>query len=519
MGKKKYLHCVACFVLIVSIIATCFTGCNAEPTSSQSSELTPSSELSSSIAPSSDSSLTFTLNVPNFNFTIAPGRDFYVLGSIDGEVPENMLLIVSLYRDSDSKLVRRVFTDTKDNKDGLHYNYPEITLVGTSDIQLVRDSLMPDLVYDGSDLETFKDQFLKCYYDDHNFTATFNGGRYTFDVNPIDENGVPYEDIQEGEHTVVVEAFSTAGVSIGRNEFHVTIGITADKFMSRFSPSAHYENLLAFAEETGHTVYIDDFSGLFYDVPFLVNYPQEMQIWINRKWQFMNGIEYEKGRVHFLIYNVSPTSTTWKVELATIQNTQGVDDPNRLVSYFYDIGDMNVGGVIGKFEQFPLDERMHLYRVDYQTGNSQENYINTNDLLNIESDFDLSDGVTALTGEVISLYGVVKPIQVDPSDLIFDETQSEFTINNRISTVQYTFTGDNVLYSENRDVGLVRSFVGGSEYLSLLEFKHDFEVQEAWAGKEITVVMEAFDTHGNLIDGASNRFELNVQTEAGQKAA
>jgi hypothetical protein len=458
-----------------------------------------------------DETITFTLQMPAANPIIAPERDFYILGEIIGEIPENTLLTVQLYRGADGKLMREVYTDIKANKDGIYWDYPLITLYGTNDPDLVKDSMMPDLIYDPSDLHTFQEQWRKCYYDDYNFTATFNGGRYTYDVYPYDQWGEPYEPILEGEYTVVVVALSSQGELLGRDVFPLTVGYNAEKVMSRFSPPAHYANIAAFASQYDYTLYTDPFAGLFDTVQFLVNYPAGMEIWINRKWRIGDLIEYETGRVHFLIYDVATNSTTWAVELGAIQASQTVEDPNRLLSYYYDIGDVAVGNRVGTFIPFLVNDKLQIPRIDFPSGPTIENYIVYSDLATVSSDFDLSDGVYVTAGSTISIFGVVKPIQVSTNDLDWNEITSEYIIRDRASTVEYHIQPEDSLdYFIVRNIGLQREFASDNIVESLLEFKNNLYIDPIWANSFVDISLVAYDSHDRLIPGSYEEFRLFV---------
>jgi hypothetical protein len=466
------------------------------------------SNLSTILVPAD---ISFTLQMPAANPIIAPERDFYILGQIIGDIPDDAVLTVQLIRNSDSMLMREVFTDIKANKDGIYWDYPLITLYGTDDPLMVKDSLMPDLIYDPNNVGTFQEQWRKCYYDDYNYTATFNGGRYTYDVYPYDQWGHLYEPILEGEYTVVISAETSGGDLLGTSSFPLTIGYNPEKVMSRFSPPDHYSNIAAFALQHDYTLYTDPFAGLFDTVQFLVNYPPGMEIWINRKWRIGDLIEYETGRVHFLIYDVATNSTTWAVELGVIQATRSVEDPARLVNYYYDIGDIAVGGRAGNFVPFPPDDRLQMVRVDYPLGPTTENYIVYSDLASVKSDFDLSDGVPVTTDSIISFFGVVKPIQVDMSDLDWNEITSEYIIRNRPSIVEYHIQpqGSQDYYIE-RNIGLQREFSSTNIVESLLEFKNNFYIDPIWANSFVDISLVAYDSHGRLIGETYEEFRLIV---------
>jgi len=330
------------------------------------------------------------------------------MGNINGDIPDDAKVSVSLVRNSDSEIVRNVYATQKANKGGLYVDYPWITFYyDVGDTDMLRESLMPDIVYDPPKFETFKDQWRKLYYDDYNFTATVYGGEFTFDVNPNDENGNPHEELMPGEYTIVIAAETATGELLGSTDFAITIDVNEVKVMSRLFPADHLQNIIDIAAETGYTIYRDAFPGVFNETYFLVNYPDPLlNIRINRKWQFHEIIEYREGLCHFFIYNVDPTSTTWSVETGTIQMTKSIDDPERLICYYYDIGDVAVGDAVGSFIAFDYEDRLQLVRVDHLDEDSTENYLDVSSLSDVTSDFNVMDGVTVSPGEVMVLYMV-----------------------------------------------------------------------------------------------------------------
>jgi hypothetical protein len=450
------------------------------------------------------------ITFPNYNKTIVEFRDFYVIGTITGDIPSGSMFSVSLY-DGDGIRVRYVFTSEKANKSGLYVDYPLLTYTGIDDPALLYDSMMPDLVYDPVDVNTFQDQWRKCYFDDYNFTAAFHGGEYMIDVNPYDENGNLYAPLASGEYTIIASLDTDSGENLGTASMAVTIGINADKAMTRFTPSDHGLKAINDALPKGYAVYIDPFPGLFTYQIGLVNIPDGLDLRINRKWRYMDLLEYREGKVHFYIYNVTPSSTTWSVETGTIMETQDIEDPDRLECIYYDIGDLQVGSSEGYFSIFGAADYLQLTRGDFPLGTTEDNYLDMSDLEDMQSDFDFSDGILGYQGEVLSIYGVVKPIQNTPNEIVFNETESDFQIGNRIATVEYNITGVGVSYSVTKDVGLTRLFDDGTEGTSLLEFKHDFELIAAWVDKGLTVSLSGYDINGVFVEGTNEQFSLLVR--------
>jgi hypothetical protein len=450
------------------------------------------------------------ITFPNYNKIIAELRDFYVIGTITGEIPDGSIFSVSLYDENETR-VRYVFTSEKADKDGLYVDYPLLTYSGINDPALLYDSMMPDLVYDPSDVNTFQDQWRKCYFDDYNFTAAFHGGEYMIDVNPYDENNNLYAPLVSGEYTIVALLDDGNGETFGTASMDITIGVNADKAMTRFTPSDHGLNAITDALSKGYAAYIDPFPGLFTYEIGLVNFPDGLDMRINRKWRYMDILEYREGKVHFYIYNVTPSSTTWSVETGTIMETQNIEDPDRLECIYYDIGDLQVGLIEGGFSIFGADDCLQLTRADFPLGATDDNYLDMNDLENMQSDFDFSDGVIGYQGEVLSIYGVVKPIQNTSTEIVFDKDESNFQIENRIAVVEYRITGTGVNYTVTKNIGLTRLFGDGTEGMSLLEFKHDFELLPAWVDKSLTVSLSGYDINGVLIEDTDEQFFLLVR--------
>jgi hypothetical protein len=498
MKKRVFITAPALFA--ISLLS--FLGCPILSHQSATNQLVSRENIN-------DVSLTITF--PTYNKTIAEFRDFYVIGAIAGEIPSGSIFSVSLYNEDEIK-VRHVFTSEKANKNGLCVDYPLLTYTGIDDPVLLYDSMMPDLVYDPSDIDTFQDQWRKCYFDDYNFTAAFHGGEYMDDVNPYDENNNLYVPLDSGEYTIVASLDMDTGENLGIASMTITIGANADKAMTRFTPSDHGLKAINDAWSKNYAVYIDPFPGIFTYEIGLQNFPNGLDLRINRKWRYMDIMEYREGKVHFYIYNVTPSSTTWSVETGTIMEMQDIEDPNRLECIYYDIGDLRVGISEGNFSIFDTNDYLQLTRGDFPTGVTEDNYLNMIDLEYMQSDFDFSDGIMGYQGEVLSIYGVVKPIQNTSSEIIFDDSDSVFQIGNRIATIEYNITGSGVSYSVTKEVGLTRIFDDDTEGTSLLEFKHDFELLPAWVDKQLTVSISGYDINDVFVEGTTEQFSLLVRS-------
>ncbi len=445
--------------------------------------------------------------------TIAPERDFYIIGDIVGTVEEGTKLTVQLFRLSDGVPVRRIYTDIKDHQAGLHINYDKLSYYGGDDRTPLLESLMPDLVYDGVDLATFQDQWRKAYYDDYNFTAVVHGGRYSQDINPFDEFGVPYEPLVQGAYRIVV-TMEKDGLEVGRTEKVIDIDHTQEKTLFRFSPDEHVANVTADAAANNYRVYNDPYAGIWGPSDFITSLAgSDLFAEILPKWKFVDRIEYEEGRAHFYVYNISPTSASYNVEIGTIQLSNDIDNEARLVEYYYDIGEPSLpnGNIQSNFARFDLGDKLQVTRVDLPTTLSGDNVLIISDLNTMVSDLDVSDGVFIDDSqEFISINGVVTPIQNSSEDISYDTANSIFTINNKIEYVKYNVSYNDVNYTVDKPIGVTRTYSPGYDAYSLLEFKHDIDVANATIGDIITIEMEGYDTYNLPVAGSFETFYITV---------
>ncbi len=432
------------------------------------------------------------------------------------DVPNDAVLKVEL-QNSWGKVIRSVSTSIKDNKDGLNIDYDLLSYYGTDRNEL-KNSCMPDLVYDPDRPESFQDTWIKCYYNDQNYTALIYGGTYDKDINPYDQNGKKLKPLKEGKYRIKV-TLSKAGshwpIAIATRK--IKIKYADDKVLSRFTPAAHFSKVLEQAEIHDYTVFLDPFPGFWNPHTFIeVLKDSDMFCEILPKWRLADSQEYIEGRVHFYIYNVSESSATYNVEVGQLAYDNAIDDSSRLFYYYYNIGEpiLPNGCIQGKFEEFDTDKSIVFTRADYPTGSSVDNFVNINDLKNMKSDLNLSDGINVKAGETVSLYGVCKPIA---SDTTRDES-NKYTIYNRITQISYMYMSGDTPVGFIRPVTLTRVYPESDFYArldllrqgifsmdaaavapSILEFKHDLVFPTELQGKQIQLKVSAKDKDLNTI--------------------
>lgn len=438
--------------------------------------------------------------------TICPLRDFYVIGDIDSDVsvPADATLTVTVTA-KDGTLMREVSTNIKDNQNGMYVDYPDIDIEGNR--EAFKTSLMPDLVYDPANPETFKDTWNKAYYTDDHYTCVVYGGSYHQDINPVDQFGKELKPLPEGDYRLQV-SLTSAGLTLGRLDTQITIGVIADKVLSRFSPDDHLEKVEAYAKDHNYVVFLDPFPGYWNTSLFMPDWGTDFTAEIVKRWSLADREEYIGGLTHFFDYNITSSSTSYSVELGQLAYDKVLDDMNSIAYCYYDIGEPEItqhGKTIqGNFIQKNLAQMnpVEFTRADHSTVKTRENFISPAILEETTSQFDFQTTFDVNPGETVSLNGVCEVIQ--PENVTFLPDTESFRMDNRIAGITYSLRladGTPVETIDKEIPGLDREFASGSVSKSILEFRHNFEVDETMRGNTYRILAQAKDAYGRSVGG------------------
>lgn len=456
--------------------------------------------LTLSASKAAEGSIQFTIPSEQES-TIAPGRNFYVQGTFqDLLLPEDSRVSVTIL-DKDGNICRNISTDIKGNTT---LKTDALTFTTSDDPST---SGMPDLIWDGTNESSFHDGNSKCYYNDNTFTALIPGG---LAANSVDDKmglidaatGQPYTALPEGDYTIQVQVENN-GVIYASATKHLTIGVTADKILSRFSPDAHLDRITEFSSTNNLRIYNDPFPGYWSpaDAPFCEIAPE---------WRAADATEYTAGKVHFIIYNVRNTSTTYGVELGLLQKMQAVDNPDRLVNYYYSTGEpADLGGVSSEILAFDADDKLQFVRAEITDAEETDGVYNQDESKDaLDYDMNVYDGVETDINDNIVLYGVAAPIQIADSDITVNDDNT-YTLNNKVQTIKYHITGKDIDKVYEKEVILNR-VSGEWDNYSELEFKHVIPITADMAGKELTINVESYDSHKQLVEGGSETLKFTV---------
>ncbi len=437
---------------------------------------------------------------------VAPDRDFYVIGNINGFVPNDAKLEVVVSKDA--KVLRKIVSQKKDDKSSLNIDYQLLSYYAGTDRSPLLNSMMPDLVYDKSNPQSMNYPWIKAYFNDKHFTALVNNSQtYSTDVN-YDQNGNLYQPLVNGEYQLHVYIKNSQNQVLGHASKVVKIGHFANRVLSRFSPTNHFERVLKEAGENNYQVLLDPFPGYWSPGSFISELSSSnIFAEILPKWRHADLAEYQNGIAHFYIYNVKESSATYNVEVGTLQQQQVIANNNRLICYYYKWGEPELSNSKSPIERFSSNDYLAITRVDKADTSTKENSLDVNKLNSVVHDEKLSDGVNLGEINKVAVSGVVRPIQNTPSD-IQKLSNNSFVIKNKIKTLSYELSCNGQTRFENKEVGMER-LINNKSNPSLLEFYSLLSIPSEWQNKEIKVTVRGYDVYGKYVEGTTESFYMN----------
>lgn len=468
---------------------------------------------------------TFSIVYPsNDQGTISPGRDFYVIGTISNgsTIPSNSKLKVTLLKNN--QIQQEVIAESKDNYNGLWMNYPKLTTYSSS---FNNQCAMPDLVYiageaPGSDgiPPSFKDAWRKCYYTDKFFAALFiSGTNNTLDLNNKRQDGTQIPELTSGTYTVRVTLVDSTGTSYNMVSKTISVQHSSKIILSRFSPDEHNQRVTQYANENGVHILLDPFPGYWSKslLPEIRSNGGDFFGEIKPRWRTADAQEYVTSTSHFFMYNVTPTSATYNVEIGKLQSLQRIQSMTRLYYKYGEPSLPNMTPTSSPLVTMPSSDKVAITRVDYQNtagATDVDNVLNTSTLSSAVHNIMPASTASVKRDRQFSVYGVCSPIQNSSSDIVYDSSERTYTINNVINKAVYTFknsSGQTLDTYTKQITGLARTFGSGSAQNSVLEFRHVFSLnqQKYSVGSTYSVNVEFFDSHNTSI--ITKTFNILVQ--------
>lgn len=466
-------------------------------------------------------SVRITINAPSdVENVIAPRRHFKVSGELEGAIPDDAVMRVSVI-DKTGNEVRFVYADEKGTdslsretyKGAFHVfsDVPFEDIAYTAPEFVVDDVRFPEA--------SFHDATIKCVYTDETFYALITSatdtahGLYEDDhFHLTDQNGSPYDALPEGEYSVRVTLKTADGILIGEAEKDFVIGRTNGTVIHEITNSAVISKggkdiLFGWAVENNFTVLTDLLPGFIGEHYAMSALPMSVG---------SETAEYLQGPIKVLLYNNTETSTSYSLEIAKYlmlkHNTQNPD----IAEYFvFDIGEPLIGDVKANIISLE-DEKIHITRVDTVSQEAEDGiWIMTEEQL-IDSDLDASDGWTVKAGERFAVAGAVQPFQLRDEEITENpDIYGYYDYANGPAELIYTFTSKEapqsvVIYTEKMGVDRRADGDAPQGVDSVYEFYNVFDTDLPGNGTDYTIHIQLLDRNGTAIAGWQTEFDLHV---------
>lgn len=440
---------------------------------------------------------------------IAPARDFYVLGEFVGQVPQNSSMQFELYKQGESKPIRALRADGKYKAENFFTSYSNLSYYG-KDRKELSTAMMPDLVYDARNSATFRQVWRKCCFSDRNFSAVFAGGEYNRDLDLQDEQGKKLLPLTPGVYNIKVKLLHKGKV-IAESDKNLHVDYCKNKILSRFSPPKHFARIKKFAEQNKYQTFLDLFPGYWSPKNNLKGF-ENSNIFaeILPRWRLADAQEYDFGKTHMFLYNISPKSATYSVEIGRLTYKNKISDPNYVKAYYYNIGEPELqnGKYEGELVQLADADTLEFTRADLQPAETEDNVLSDSDLNNMQSDLNVYDGISVKKGEDFALNGVVRPIANKAEDVSHNVDET-YTIKNKIDSVEYKLLMGNKEKTWHKKVGLIRRTSRRAD-LSVVEFRHIIHIDKNEQANKAELIVKALDSYGNFVPGSEEILHLQL---------
>lgn len=438
---------------------------------------------------------------------IPPGKDFYVLGDLYGvNTKDNLTLTVDLLTLKGDAV--RSFRSTSFHKpENTNVNYKFLSYYAGTDRRPLYSSLMPDLVYDRNNPDTFKDAWRKICFDTHHFAVLVSGGAYNRDLNLNSERGNSWKILPEGEYKIVVKLLKD-GSEVAKNVKNIKIGVSKDIACFRFSPANHYRQIEKYAKRNGIKILSDPLVGFWHPADnFSEFHNSSLFAEILPKWRWNDLTEYQNNHIHLFDYNISETSATYQVEIGTAQKQGIIENNDRFTSYYYSYGEPQIEGAkSAEILKFNRDEFLALTRLDLNS-DGNDNMLEPSKLKKSTSILSPKENEIISVGRKFAITGLVKPIQ-NVQFSIISNSDNTFDFKHRLSAVRYIISKGNQKEIIIKNIGLTR-VLEGRKRQSILEFEHEFKLDSKWRGN-VELRAEALDETGKTYHSRPVKLKLQI---------
>jgi len=432
-------------------------------------------------------------------------RPFLVRGkiNINEKLSSNSILYIKLL-DKDNNIIR--YTKTKyDNQELDLFNknllgYPSeydafriklkeygFPILRVDDIKNPSLSIRNATIKSSFDNQKFESLIVSAT--DKNNGAIFDDG-----MNFTDEFNNPYQLLNKGEYTLIVELHNNDHIYKVKEE--LIIDSNKNQLICRFNPLSHKNKMIEWAKENDYSIITDTVPG------YLDSY---LGIWLYhmgliKMYHASDVALYDDTIVRAFIYSMDETSTSYKMEIPYLETKGIIENRNYFHAYHYDIGEAILGINKSYYRkanilEFKDNEFFYIPRIDIVNDKAKENifYLDERHLINTLYDI---DNINLNKDDNIMIMGIIRPYQMDKNNYILNIENNTF---NRVlypKYIKYSFFDNDLLIDEViKEVNLIRYYekpISGSMY----EFYNLFKINKYNLDK-IKVFIEIYDNKMN----------------------
>lgn len=316
--------------------------------------------------------------------------------------------------------------------------------------------------------------------------------------------------LKEGNYVIKVKLYNNDKF-LAENSKPLRIAYSSDKILSRFSPSQHFTKVKEFAAKHKYQVFLDLFPGYWSpnnSLPELANYNIFAEIL--PRWRLADALEYDAGRTHMILYNISPKSATYSVEIGRLTYKQNIANGNMVKAYYYNIGEpeLQEGSKQGEIVELADNDTLQFTRADLNPQNTTDNLLDMNELQSKNMDLDVYDGISVKKHESFALNGIVRPI-FNSSNEVKHNSDETYTIGRSITSVKYTLDIAGKKYEWTKGIGLTRKSANRND-LSVIEFRHVFKLDPALQTGYAKLTIQAYDNTNQVVKGSTENIALKI---------
>ncbi len=333
---------------------------------------------------------------------IMPTRDFYVVGKIDrkGQSASSMPLNITMeLSDMQGNIVRSL----KSNIGASGMTPAEYFLLDYEYGTPVNDQkgagmnlfTPPDIMFDGNDRNSIRSTENKIVVKEDYFAAVFYGGATKeFELDYMDEEQKPYNDITEGTYKLTITATDLNSEEVCSKEAYITFGNEMGRVI------ASDNKLISQYAENNSLTLTNSVAGMW-DPSEFFKVPMDFSYTISKRFLDNLSLEYGKAKdISIMLYNLDTEnqSTLKKIGAA-------YSNPSRKSYLYYDIGENKIdflfnGALLTKEGEIVSESENSFIKIlRSETINENNTYL----------DFASNDGFVLTRGNKTVFYGVYSP--------------------------------------------------------------------------------------------------------------